>query len=87
MAVRDREIAAELAGINLARTKVTAFVFSSALAGIAGALYGSYLRFSEPELWNLNISFQYIAMIIIGGVVDPKNYRRSYLYGVAQEPL
>jgi branched-chain amino acid transport system permease protein len=68
MAVRDREIAAELAGINLARTKVTAFVFSSALAGIAGALYGSYLRFSEPELWNLNISFQYIAMIIIGGV-------------------
>ena len=27
------------------------------------------------------------AMIIIGGVVDPKNYRRSYLYGVAQEPL
>jgi precorrin-4/cobalt-precorrin-4 C11-methyltransferase len=27
------------------------------------------------------------AMIIIGGVVDPKNYRRSHLYGVAQEPL
>ena len=27
------------------------------------------------------------AMIIIGGVVDPVNYRRSHLYGVAQEPL
>lgn len=27
------------------------------------------------------------AMILIGGVVDPKNYGRSYLYGVAQEPL
>lgn len=68
MAVRDREIAAELVGINLARTKVAAFVFSSALTGMAGALYGSYLRFSEPELWGLNLSIQYIAMIIIGGV-------------------
>ncbi|MBN9390355.1 MAG: branched-chain amino acid ABC transporter permease [Chloroflexi bacterium] len=68
MAVRDREIAAELIGINLAWTKVTAFVFSSALAGMAGALYGSYLRYSEPELWGLNLSIQFTAMIIIGGV-------------------
>lgn len=68
MAVRDREIAAELAGINLARTKVTAFVFSSVLAGMAGALYGSYLRYTEPDLWGLNLSIQYTAMIIIGGV-------------------
>jgi precorrin-4/cobalt-precorrin-4 C11-methyltransferase len=27
------------------------------------------------------------AMILIGGVVDPVNYRRSHLYGVAQQPL
>jgi branched-chain amino acid transport system permease protein len=68
MAIRDREVAAELIGINLARTKVSAFVFASILTGIAGALYGSYLRFAEPGLWGLHLSVQFIAMIIIGGV-------------------
>jgi branched-chain amino acid transport system permease protein len=69
-AVRDREIAAELLGINLAKTKVTAFVFSSALTGMAGALYGSYLRYTEPNLWNMTLSIQYTAMIIIGGMAS-----------------
>ncbi|MSV76241.1 MAG: branched-chain amino acid ABC transporter permease, partial [Actinobacteria bacterium] len=39
-AVRDNEVAASLAGINIARTKVIAFVCASALAGLAGAIYG-----------------------------------------------
>ncbi len=70
MAVRDREIAAELFGINLARTKVAAFIFSSALAGMTGALYSSYLRFAEPTLWGVNLSLQYVAIIIIGGLAS-----------------
>ncbi len=67
-AVRDRELAAELIGINLARTKVGAFVLSSFLAGMAGAVFGSYLGYVIPDQWDLLLSIEYVAMIIIGGI-------------------
>ncbi|HEX2909557.1 MAG TPA: branched-chain amino acid ABC transporter permease [Chloroflexia bacterium] len=66
-AVRDREVAAALMGINVARTRIVAFVFSTVLAGICGALYASYLSYIQPNQWDLNFSIQFIAMIIIGG--------------------
>ena len=69
-AVRDREVAAELMGINVARTKITSFVFSAMLGGICGALFASYLRQVQPDFWGLDLSFQFIAMIIIGGIVS-----------------
>ncbi len=67
-AVRDRELAAELIGVNLARTKVGAFILSSFLAGVAGAVFGSYLGYVVPDQWDLPLSIEYVAMIIIGGV-------------------
>ncbi len=67
-AVRDREVAAELMGINAARAKIIAFVFSSVLGGMSGALFASYLRQVQPDFWDLNLSVQFIAMIIIGGI-------------------
>ena len=67
-AVRDRDVAAEIVGVRLGRYKVGAFAVSSALAGMAGALYGSYQQFISPEQWNLFLSIQYIAIIIVGGV-------------------
>ncbi len=69
-AVRDRESAAALLGVNVARTKIAAFVFSSVLGGICGALYASYLSYTNPDQWNLNFSIQFVAMIIIGGVAS-----------------
>jgi branched-chain amino acid transport system permease protein len=66
-AIRDRDIAAELMGINLARYKMTAFVISSLYAGIAGALLYSGLSRVEPGSFNLLLSIVYIAMILIGG--------------------
>ena len=68
LAVREREIAASVMGIDVGRTKVAAFVVSSALAGISGALYASYLSFAQPTQWNLNMSIQFIAAIIVGGM-------------------
>ncbi|MGE0305261.1 MAG: branched-chain amino acid ABC transporter permease [Acidimicrobiia bacterium] len=65
--VRDRDIAASVAGIPVLRTKITAFVVSSFLAGIAGALLGAYLSYVVPGQWSLALSVQYIAMIVIGG--------------------
>jgi branched-chain amino acid transport system permease protein len=67
-AVRDREVAAALMGVDLARTKVAAFVISSFLAGVAGALYGSFLTHVDPLQFDLLLSIQYVAIIIVGGV-------------------
>lgn len=67
-AVRDGELAAAVLGINVARTKVAAFVISSTMAGVAGALYGSYLTFAVPTDWNLALSIQYVVMIVVGGM-------------------
>lgn len=67
-AVRDRDAAAEAIGIRLARYKVLAFVVSSSLAAMAGALFGSYQQFIGPGDFGLFVSLQYIAMIVVGGV-------------------
>lgn len=67
-AVRDRDIAAEMMGIPLARYKLIAFVVSSFFAGVAGALLYSAIGRLEPGSFNLLLSIEYIAMILIGGV-------------------
>ena len=67
-AVRDRDTAAEVAGVHLARTKVLAFVLSSSLAAMAGGLYGAYQQFVNPDEFSLFMSIQYIAIIVVGGV-------------------
>jgi branched-chain amino acid transport system permease protein len=67
-AVRDRDIAAEVIGVNLTRYKLIAFAVSSFYAGVAGALLYVMIGFVEPTSFNLLMSVQYIAMILIGGV-------------------
>ena len=67
-AVRDRDVAASVIGVNLARYKISAFALSSAYAAVAGALYGAYYNYVSPEHWNLFLSIQFIAVIIVGGV-------------------
>lgn len=68
MAVRDRDLAASVMGINLFKYKVTAFAVSSFYAGIAGALWGHYLGVISPEYFTIKVSILYLAMIIIGGL-------------------
>ncbi len=68
-AVRDREIAASISGIGVRSTKLKAFMISSFMAGVAGALFGAFSRYISPEAsFTLLVSIQYIAMIIIGGI-------------------
>ena len=66
-AVRDRDVAAEVAGVNLARTKLVAFAVSSFYAGVAGAVLYSVTGSVEPSGFNLFLSISYIAMVLIGG--------------------
>jgi branched-chain amino acid transport system permease protein len=65
---RDGELAGAVLGVNVARTKLTAFVVSSFIAGVAGAMYGSYLNFATPGQFDLSLSIQFVAMIIVGGM-------------------
>lgn len=67
MAVRDREMTAAVIGINVAEAKIKAFVVSSLLAAIGGALYGGYVRYANPVEWDLLLGVQYLAMIVVGG--------------------
>jgi branched-chain amino acid transport system permease protein len=69
-AVRDNEVGAEIIGINLFTTKMGAFILSSFIAGIAGALYGSYFGYAEPNSWGLALSIQFVAALLIGGVAS-----------------
>ena len=68
VAVRDRDIAAEIIGVHLAKYKIMAFVVSSFIAGIAGALYAYLLGLIGPDHFTFNQSVLYIAMIIVGGM-------------------
>jgi branched-chain amino acid transport system permease protein len=69
MAVRDMDVAAEVIGIPLMKTKLLAFAVSSFYCGVAGALYAfCYLGSVEPDGFSLDLSLRILFMIIIGGV-------------------
>jgi branched-chain amino acid transport system permease protein len=69
MAIRDMDVAAEVIGIRPLYAKLSAFAVSSFFAGVAGALWGFvHLGAWEPLAFNLNLSFNLLFMIIIGGM-------------------
>lgn len=67
-AIHDREAVAAALGIHVPRAKLTAFIISSAITAMAGALYAYYLGFVSIEAFSLFVTIQYVAMIIIGGM-------------------
>jgi branched-chain amino acid transport system permease protein len=67
-AVRDRDIAAEVIGVELTKQKLLAFTISSFYAGVSGALLWTVIGFVEPTSFNLLLSIEFIAMVLIGGV-------------------
>jgi branched-chain amino acid transport system permease protein len=68
MAIRDRDIAAQALGINLARFKLLAFVASSTLASLSGSLLAYYSNVVTVEKYTLDLAVTYVAMIIVGGM-------------------
>jgi branched-chain amino acid transport system permease protein len=65
--IRDRDIAAEVMGVAEAKGKTQAFAISSFYAGVGGALLGSVFGRLIPETWDLLLSIEFIAIILIGG--------------------
>ena len=67
--MRDMDIAAELIGINLLKSKLTAFAISSYIVGVAGALFVFMWRgAAEPNVFDIQLSFQVLFIAIIGGL-------------------
>lgn len=68
VAVRDHYLSAEIMGINLTYYRILAFGVSSFYAGIAGALMAHYTGFVSSEAFDLLLSINFLAMVIIGGL-------------------
>jgi branched-chain amino acid transport system permease protein len=68
IAIRDRDIAADTMGINLYWYKLSSFAVSSFYAGIAGGLLAHYIQYIGPTHFEVLVSVQYLAMIIVGGL-------------------
>jgi branched-chain amino acid transport system permease protein len=68
IAIRDKDISAEVLGIHLLRYKLYAFAIGAFYAGVAGALLGYFYRAMTPEYFTLQLSIFYLATIIVGGL-------------------
>jgi len=67
-AMRGSEAAAQAMGINLLKYRLLAFALATALTSVAGILYVHFIKYVEPSKWNLGLSLNILAVIIIGGV-------------------
>jgi len=67
-AISESEHAAENAGIDTAKLKLQAFIFSALLAGLAGGLYAFYVTFISPSPFGFHASVQFVLMAVIGGL-------------------
>ncbi len=68
IAIRDQDIAAEIIGINIFKYKLYAFAISSFYAGVTGVLYTYYYGIANYEQFGIDVSINYLAMILIGGL-------------------
>lgn len=67
LAIREDEVASSAMGVNVTRTKVTAFVIGSAFAGAAGALLAHFEGFISPQTFGMDLSFIILTMVVLGG--------------------
>lgn len=68
IAIRNSESLALSLGISTKKNKLLAFVLSTYFAGLAGALYASFIRFLGPELGGTHITFDLLTYLIVGGI-------------------
>ena len=66
--VRDNDVAAELVGINLGRTRTLAFVVAASFAGLGGALYTVINATVTPQTFPLTLSITLLTLMVLGGI-------------------
>ncbi len=70
-AVRDNELAAGVNGIDVFRTKVSAFAVCALLGGLAGGLFAGGFAYVSPDQFSFAESIQFLTMSLLGGVASP----------------
>jgi branched-chain amino acid transport system permease protein len=68
IAIRDRDVAAQVIGVSLFKYKLLAFLISSFYAGLAGGLMAHHSRILFSDAFSLLVAIDYLAMIIVGGM-------------------
>ncbi|SEO58480.1 branched-chain amino acid ABC transporter permease [Aquisalimonas asiatica] len=69
VAVRDKDYAASIIGVNSFKYKLLAFFTSSFLGGVSGAVLAfCYYQAVTPEQFGFNVSIQLVAMVLVGGL-------------------
>jgi branched-chain amino acid transport system permease protein len=68
LAIREDDVAALAAGIDIVRYKLAAFAICAAFAGVGGGLYAYALRAVAPAAFSLDVSFAIITMGVVGGL-------------------
>ena len=68
IALRESEVAAQTIGVDLAKYKTIAFAISAFYTGVAGGLFAYLITFLSPDAFTIELSIDFIAMIVIGGM-------------------
>ncbi|MDE5413887.1 branched-chain amino acid ABC transporter permease [Alkalihalobacterium chitinilyticum] len=68
VAIRNSDELAQTLGISVMKNKLIAFVISAAFAGMAGALYASYIRFIGPQVSDVHVAFEILLYLLVGGI-------------------
>lgn len=66
-AVNKSDIASNMNGVNVVKTKLLAFIISAIYGGVAGALYASYIGYIHPDNFKTDVSILFLTMSIFGG--------------------
>jgi branched-chain amino acid transport system permease protein len=68
IAIGQDEVAAQMMGVNLLRTKLTALFVSAFYAGVAGGLLGLYFAYLSPSFFGIQKSSDLLAAVVFGGI-------------------
>ncbi|WP_163527083.1 branched-chain amino acid ABC transporter permease [Halobacillus ihumii] len=68
IAIRNSEELAQTIGISTMKAKLLAFVLSTFFAGLAGALYASFIRFLGPDIAYITVIFDLLTYLLVGGI-------------------
>jgi branched-chain amino acid transport system permease protein len=87
VAIRDSETAARSMGVNVSLYKVKSFAISATIAGFAGCLFAHKLSFISPEMFTLQLSIEFIIVIIIGGAFSLHGAVLGAIFVVMLDPF
>lgn len=87
-AVRESDVAAEAMGVNVNAIKRVAFMFSAAVAGLAGGLYTTFSSFIHPDSLGFQTTVLILIMIVVGGIGSVRGaIAGAIIFGLISELL